>query len=145
MANTYLIAWKNMMQGNIDLEGGSIQALLLETGATFDETDETVTEVLTRGGGELDAVTGYERQTLAAPSVSIVGTIVKFSSAYVVFTDVDSSDTAIAMLIFYNTGSDATSIPICYCDGVDEVFESGNLKEFTYECPTDGWINVDNS
>lgn len=145
MALTYLEGWKRMMQGDIDLEAGSVKALLIESAGAFLETEATVTIVLT-GGDELDADSGYARQTLAAPAVSVAAGKSKFASSNVSFGPIDSADTAIAMLIYWESGGgDGTSIPLAYSDGPDEVFTDNNLKTLVYNCPATGWMNVGNS
>jgi hypothetical protein len=146
MANVYLEGLKRIMQGDIDLEAGSIKALLLETGCTFTETHATVTAVLAVGGGEFDATAGYARQTLTTPAASVSGAMSKFASDNVSFSSVNSADTAIAMLIYWDSGGgDGTCIPIAYCDGADEAFTAGNLKTLIYNCPANGWFNIVNS
>lgn len=146
MANVYLEGLKRILQGDIDLEAGSIKALLLETGATFDATDATVTAVLARGGGEMDTTAGYARQTLGTPVVAVAGALTKFSSANVTFSNINSADTAIAMLIYWDSGGgDGTCIPIAYSDGADETFTAGNLKTLVYNCAANGWLNVTNA
>jgi len=146
MANVYEIGMQKTLDGTIDLDAGSVKALLLETGATFTATHATVAAVLAVGGGEFDADSGYARQTLGTPAISIAAGKVKFTSNNVAFSNVDSADTAIAMLIFWDSGGgDGTSIPLCWCDGADEVFTDNNLKTLTYNCPSDGWMYRSNA
>ena len=145
MANVYEVGMQKTLDGTIDLDAGSVKGLLIETGGTFAATDATVTAVLT-GGDEFDADSGYARQTLASPAISIAAGKVKFTSNNVAFTNVDSADTAIAMLIYWDSGGgDGTCIPLCWCDGADEVFTDNNLKTLTYNCPADGWMYRSNA
>lgn len=140
MANVYLPGQVALMKAQINLEGGAIKACLVETGCTFLETHATLAAVLAVGGGELDAASGYARQTLGTPVCAVASDKAKFSSSNVVFTNVDSADTAIGMVIYYDPGTgDANCIPLYYSDAADEVFTTGNTKTLTYICPTDGW------
>ena len=142
----YPKALEAFLKADIDLEGGAIKACLVEANCTFTETHATLAAQLAIGSGELDASSGYSRQTLGTPAVSVAAGKAKFASANVTFTDVDSADTAAAMVVYYDPGTgDANCIPLCYSDGADEVFTSGNLKTLVYNCPATGWMNVANS
>lgn len=145
-ANTYLTGIEKVFNGTIDLDTSTFKACLVETSCTFNQDDANLTAVLARGGGELDASSGYSRQTLGTLAVTnVASTRVKWTSANVAYASVDSADTAIAIVIFYDPGTgDGNCVPIMYGDFTDYVFSSGTATTLTITCPTNGWFNYTN-
>lgn len=145
MANTYATGLLGIARNEIDFLNDTIRMLLLETGGTFDVTDDTVADVLASGGSEFDADSGYARQTLANKTVALDGDVVEFGSDNVVFSNVDSADTAVAGLIYQFVTNDADSIPLFFVNFPDEIFVDNNTKTMTVNKPAAGWGNLSNT
>ena len=134
MTEYYNTAFKKFMDGDIDLLNDTIQAMLLDSGYTPNiDTDEFVDDISANeivGGG-------YARKTLANPATTgdTANDRCEFSSDDITGWNADTWTGARYMVIFRNSGADATSALICYID-----FGSDKDAPLEVNTPAEGWF-----
>lgn len=91
---------------------------LLLTGGTFNPDHATVAAVLASTGAAEPTVTGYARQAVAGKTrtVNTVADRVEYNAADPAFPGMDGGQTITALLLYYDTGSDSSSIPVAWWD-----------------------------
>lgn len=146
MANKqYPIGAKGILSGDFNPKTSTMKVLALDATATYDSTDNNVTDVIAGSHEVTDAGgTAYARQTLGTKAVTVetgitgeggIGVAV-FDAADIAIPGID--DTEGALVVFYDPGTgDANCIPWLYIDTVDKVLDDGTLN-VTFATPTPG-------
>jgi len=127
-----------LMNGDIDLTGGDIRALLVDDAYTFDRTHNFVSDVV---AAEYSG-TNYARKTLASEALTEDDTNhwVKFASENQVWTALGANASAGRGIVFYlYNAADGSALLICFCQFTDT---NGNGGDFTVACPTNGWFYI---
>ena len=109
-----------------------VLALIVDSGHTFDVTNEYVSDVV------IDEVTnatgtGYERKTLTGKTVTAdqVNNWVVFDATDLSYTAVETNETWDAVILFIDTGDDATSPLLCYIE-IDALVTNGSDASITW-------------
>ena len=124
MANIYCTGLLGIANGTILFTTNTIKAIIVDSGYTFDKSHQFVTSVsaneVTNSVG-----TGYERKTLQSKTVTLASNVVKFDCANVTYTAVTTSQVWDKLIMYSDTGSDATS-PLIACLTIDAVTTNGS-------------------
>jgi len=106
MANAFFPAFKEqMLQGGVNLSAGTVKALLVTSAYTFDTADVFVSDligILTNG------------RSPALTTKTLTNGI--FDADNTTLPAVTGGQTAAAIIIYLDTGSDATSRLVCFLD-----------------------------
>lgn len=123
MANIYSTGLLGIANGTISWNSVNVKALIVDSGYTFDKADEFVSDVVadevTNSVG-----TGYTRKTLQSKTVTLASNVVKFDCADITYTAVTTNEVWSKLIVYNDTGSDATS-PLIACLTIDAVTTSG--------------------
>lgn len=91
------------------------RALLLWEGGQFNPTHRYVADVV---AGSLEMSGGsYARQNLASVQAALIGSYTRFTSNPVTFSALPAGHTAVGMVLYFHTGTDASDGVYAYIDG----------------------------
>jgi hypothetical protein len=125
MAQLYNKGVEILADGSMAWVTSPVRALIVDSGYTFDVTDVFVSDVV---GDEVTNATGtgYERKILVGKTVTVdqVNDRVVFDASDVVYDEVETNEVWDGIVLFLDTGNDATSRLICY-SGVDALVTNG--------------------
>jgi hypothetical protein len=123
MADIYSNGLLAIADGTISWNVNTLKAIIVDSGYTFNKAHQYVTSVsadeVTNSVG-----TGYERKTLTGKTVTLATNVVKFDCADIIYTAVTTTQVWDKLIVFSDTGSDATS-PLIACLTIDAVTTSG--------------------
>jgi PKD repeat protein len=120
----------------LDWDTDNFSALLLKDTYTINQnTHEFVTDVIS--GNELSGGS-YVRVALAGKTISEATGVVKLLADDIIFAPLTATD-VLYMVVFRNTGSDATSKLICVVQFDAEI--NPTAQSVTFNLSTDGLIN----
>jgi hypothetical protein len=126
MAQLYNSGIGILADGTVSWATSPIRALVVDSGYTFDITEEFVSDV---AGDEVTNATGtgYVRKTLTGKTVTVdqVNDRVVFDASDVTYTAVETNETWDAVILFLDTGTDATSPLLCYVE-IDALVTNGS-------------------
>jgi hypothetical protein len=115
MADIYSTGLLALADGTVSWANSSIKALIVDSGYTFDKSDEFVSDVsadeVTNAVG-----TGYERKMLTNKSVSLAADVVTLDADDLLYSDIETNETWDAVIIYAEGTSDADSKLIAYLD-----------------------------
>ena len=115
MADIYSTGLLAIADGTVSWANSSIKALIVDSGYTFDKSDEFVSDVA--GDEVTNAVgTGYERKLLTNKSVSLATDVVTLDADDLLYSDIQTNETWDAVIIYAEGTSDADSKLIAYLD-----------------------------
>jgi hypothetical protein len=141
MANLfYNEAKESIVDRNIDLLSDTIKAMMVKSGYVANADHQFIDE-----GGANDAVdhrvTGTTDQTLGSKAIGKdnTGDFAYFDAADSVFSAVPGGETAVAVVIYKDTGTPTTSKLICYLDIPDTPTNGGDIT-LQYATPANGGI-----
>jgi hypothetical protein len=126
MAQLYNSGIGILADGTVSWATSPIVALIVDSGHVFDITDVFVSDVVadevTNATG-----TGYARKTLTGKTVTVdqVNDRVVFDATDVTYTAVETNETWDAVILFLDTGTDATSRLLCYVS-IDALVTNGS-------------------
>lgn len=127
----YNIAKQKLGDGTIDWDDGNVKTALVQAGGTAEADRDNLAACLAgSGSGAHDEVTvsGYARQTLTSPAVTVddVNDKAVYDADDTTYTSLASGETPGAEIAYYDVdGTDANAIPIHFTD-------------FASDSPTDG-------
>ena len=111
MANrTYTNARAQFMQGGIDMAGGNVKVVLVSAGYVFSDAHTSLADI---AGGNRLATSG------SLASKTFAGAV--FDAADVVLSAVAGPTPGVALVVYLDTGVEATSLLIAYIDGRAQV------------------------
>jgi hypothetical protein len=119
--------------GSVAWLTSTIKALIVDSTYTFDDNDTVVSDVV---AGEVTNATGtgYERKTLAGKTVTVdqANDRVVFDASDLTYTAIETNETWAGLVVFLDTGSDATSKLICYLD-IDALVTNGSDATISFD------------
>lgn len=111
-SNNYSNGLLEIQKQNIDFVNGTIKALIVSGGFTFNKGNQFVSQI----SGEVSG-TGYERKTLSGKSIDLLtGTPdkIQFKASDLEYTNIDvSPDDLESVVVYLEVTNDADSILIC--------------------------------
>lgn len=126
MSKLYNSGLGAISDGTIAWATSTIKALIVNSSHTFDDNDLFVSDVVadevTNATG-----TGYARKTLTGKTVTVVqaNDRVVFDASDVIYTAVETNETWDAVILYLDSGSDATSKLIA-CIEIDALETNGS-------------------
>lgn len=118
----------------------TVKALIVDSTYTFDETDLFVSEVT--GGEVTNAIgTGYDRKILTGKTATLdqANDRITFDASDLLYEDVETNETWAAVVLYLDSGNDATSSLIAYVD-VDDLVTGGS--DATVSWSADGIFRI---
>jgi len=102
---------------NLDLEGGTLEVLLVDSNYTFNANHVNVSEItneVTNNNG-----TGYERKSVSGFSISLDSSNnkVNFDCNDVSYTAIDTNEDLRAMILYVKNTNDSDSVLVGYFQG----------------------------
>lgn len=126
MSKMYNTGLGSIADGTISWATSSIKALVVDSGHTFDDNDQFVSDVVadevTNATG-----TGYARKTLTGKTVTVVQADdrVIFDASDVTYSAVETNETWDAVILYLDSNTDSTSKLICYIE-IDALETNGS-------------------
>jgi hypothetical protein len=142
MAQLYNSGIGILADGMVSWATSPIRALIVDSGHSFDITDVFVSAVVadevTNATG-----TGYVRKNLSGKTVTVdqANDRVVFDASDVTYTAVETNETWDAVILYLDTGSDATSRLICYVE-IDALVTNGS--DATVQWASTGIFRINN-
>jgi hypothetical protein len=142
MAQLYNSGIGILADGTVSWATSPIVALIVDSGQVFDVTDVFVSDVVadevTNATG-----TGYARKTLTGKTVTVdqVNDRVVFDASDVTYTAVETNETWDAVILYLDTGTDATSRLLCYVS-IDALVTNGS--DATVQWASTGIFRINN-
>lgn len=125
MSKLYNSGLGAIVDGTITWSTSTVKALIVSSSYTFDDNHEFVSDItneVTNATG-----TGYARKTLTGKTVTVdqANDRVVFDASDVTYTDVETNETWDAVVLFLESGNDATSKLICFIE-IDDLVTNGS-------------------
>jgi hypothetical protein len=138
MANVYNTGKIELSTGgSTDWTADTIKALLVSSVYVYSSAHQFVNEVT---ANEL-ANSGYARQTLTSKTVALDGSDVKITAANLTFSALGAGTTPDAVIIFRDTGNDATA-PLLAYNAFDGAQDAPNGTDYSVTLPATGLIRL---
>lgn len=119
----YNKARQRFLEGGIDWVNGNIDVLLVQSTYAFDATDQVLTDI----AGEVSA-TDYARKDLTGRTLAgTTTTEAKAANPTWAGLGGATNQTIGGAIVFLNTGADASSVPICFIDTVDQATQNTDV------------------
>lgn len=125
MSKLYNSGLGAIVDGSVTWATATIKAIVVDSTYTFDDNDQFVTDIT----GEVTNATGtgYSRKTLTGKTVTVdqANDRVVFDASDVTYTEVETNETWDAVVLFQESGADATSKLICFIE-IDDLVTNGS-------------------
>jgi hypothetical protein len=139
MATIYSTGIEVLLNGTVSWANSSIKALIVDSGYTFDKSDEFVSDLsadeVTNAVG-----TGYARKTLTNKTVTLATDVVTLDADDLLYTAVQTNETWDALIVYAEGSSDASSPLLAYLN-IDNLVTNGSDASITLT----GVLAIDNS
>jgi hypothetical protein len=139
MATIYSTGIEVLLNGTVSWANSSIKALIVDSGYTFDKSDEFVSDLsadeVTNAVG-----TGYARKTLTNKTVTLATDVVTLDADDLLYTAVQTNETWDALIVYAEGSGDANSPLLAYLN-IDNLVTNGSDASITLT----GVLAIDNS